>query len=129
VVMVEEPVEPPGPSPAEILAQVQVRFAFGSTAPDATSEAALERVLTLLAAEPGLRIAVEGHTDDVGSAEGNLTISRARAQAVKTWLVAHGGPQIEARIAVRGYGEAKPALPNDSEANRAVNRRVELRLD
>jgi outer membrane protein OmpA-like peptidoglycan-associated protein len=48
---------------------------------------------------------------------------------VKTWLVAHGGPQIEARIAVRGYGEAKPALPNDSEANRAVNRRVELRLD
>ena len=127
--MVEEPEEPAGPTPAEILAQVQVHFAFGSTDPDKASEAVLARVLALMAEQPELRIAVEGHTDDVGSAEGNQHISEGRARAVKTWLVARGGAELAQRIEVRGHGESRPTVPNDSDANRARNRRVELVLD
>ncbi len=129
VAVVEDPVEPPGPTPAEILAEVQVHFAFGSTEPDAASKAALARVLALLDAEPGLRIALEGHTDDVGSAEGNRGVSQRRAAAVKAWLVARGGAELSSRLVVRGFGEDRPAVPNDSDANRARNRRVELRVE
>ena len=126
VAMVEEPAAPAGPTPAEYLASIAVRFDFGSTQPDAASVAALEQVLALLAAEPTLRIALEGHTDDVGSAEGNQGVSERRAVAVKSWLLSHGGRDLDSRIFVRGYGEERPAAPNDSEANRARNRRVEL---
>jgi large repetitive protein len=129
VAMIEEPAEPLGPTPAEILAEIQVHFAFGSTEPDLASEAALERVLELLAAEPGLRLVLEGHTDDVGSAEGNQAVSERRARAVQAWLVARGGAVLAQRVAVRGHGEARPAVPNDSDAHRAQNRRVEVVLD
>lgn len=118
--------EPAGPSPAQLLAGVRVRFAFGVTEPDSASEAALREVLALLAAEPGLRLRIEGHTDDVGSTAGNQSVSEQRARAVRAWLIERGGSELAQRLEIRGYGESRPALPNDSEANRALNRRVEL---
>lgn len=67
-------------------------------------------------------VRVEGHTDDTGTVEGNLLLSRRRAEAVADHLVAAGIARV--RITVIGRGESTPAYPNDTDAHRAQNRRV-----
>lgn len=70
------------------------------------------------------RIAVTGHTCDLGPAAYNLALSERRARAVAEFLVASGVDAAE--IDVRGAGEAEPRFPNDGAANRAKNRRVDV---
>ncbi|MGF1595795.1 MAG: OmpA family protein [Acidimicrobiales bacterium] len=72
------------------------------------------------------QIDVEGHTDDVGPDDVNLVLSEARARSVADFLIARGIE--ESRLVVVGRGESEPAVPNDSEVNRAANRRVVLRM-
>ncbi|MBI3185416.1 MAG: OmpA family protein [Myxococcales bacterium] len=73
------------------------------------------------------RYIIEGHTDDRGGKEFNQGLSERRAQSVKAWLVKNG---IAAdRLRTVGYGFGRPTLPNDSEAGRAANRRVEVAVD
>lgn len=68
-------------------------------------------------------VTITGHTDDLGSAEHGLELSRRRAERVRDAL----GPGLTAhRVTVVGRGESQPLVPNDSEANRARNRRVEI---
>lgn len=70
-------------------------------------------------------ILIEGHTDDTGSAEYNMSLSEKRAKAVENYLISRG---VDAsRLTAKWYGEAQPKYPND-EANRAKNRRVELAI-
>lgn len=76
--------------------------------------------------EPAPTLVIEGHTDDSGSDEHNATLSDRRARSVVEWLAAHGVDS--SRMEARGYGEGFPRVPNDSEANRAKNRRVEVVL-
>jgi len=76
------------------------------------------------AEKPTRKIHVVGHTCDVGPDELNKALSEARAQTVKTFLVG-AGFALEA-IEAKGEGPFKPKVPNDSERNREVNRRVEL---
>jgi outer membrane protein OmpA-like peptidoglycan-associated protein len=71
-------------------------------------------------------VLVEGHTNDVGDDEYNYRLSDARAEAVRAWLVAQGVDRN--RLASKGYGETRPLVPNDSEDNRARNRRVEFTI-
>ena len=70
------------------------------------------------------RIAVTGHTCDLGPAAYNLGLSERRARAVAEFLVANGVDAAE--IDVRGAGEAEPRFPNDGPGNRAKNRRVDV---
>lgn len=71
-------------------------------------------------------IVVEGHTDDVGSREFNLTLSDNRSKAVANVLIQSGiRPD---KVSYRGYGPDKPVVPNTSDENRAKNRRVEIKL-
>ena len=79
-------------------------------------------------APAGSLIRVEGHTDDRADDAHNLDLSRRRAQAVADWLVASGGFD-PARLVVVGLGESSPAYPNDSDENRAKNRRVVITID
>ena len=72
-----------------------------------------------------LKILIEGHTDNVGSAASNLTLSDQRAAAVKAALVADFGVE-GARLTTRGFGDTKPSAPNATQAGRAQNRRVEI---
>lgn len=70
-------------------------------------------------------ILIEGHTDDSGSAEYNMSLSEKRAEAVSNYLIAQG---IDAsRLTTKWYGEEQPKFANDDE-NRAKNRRVELAI-
>ncbi len=111
-----------------------VEFETGSARFAADSAQESDRVLELLAgqlsgylaAHPELVLDIEGHTDDVGSAERNLKLSQKRADAVRRRLVYHG---LEGdRIVAAGHGETTPLVENDSNEGRAINRRVELSL-
>lgn len=78
----------------------------------------------LLAANPALKLSIEGHTDNSGTAAHNRELSSARAASVRDALVALG---IDAsRLSSKGFGQDKPIADNGTEAGRAQNRRVEL---
>jgi outer membrane protein OmpA-like peptidoglycan-associated protein len=71
-------------------------------------------------------IIIQGHTDSTGSEAANQTLSEHRAAHVRDFLASHGVPS--SRLSAIGYGESRPAVPNDSDANRALNRRVQLEI-
>jgi outer membrane protein OmpA-like peptidoglycan-associated protein len=85
----------------------------------------LKEIAATLKDHADLKILIEGHTDNVGSATSNLTLSEARAAAVKTALVSRFGADA-ARITTQGLGDTKPAVPNTTAEGRAQNRRVEI---
>lgn len=89
------------------------------------SDAAIAEIAKLLQAEGALRLHVVGHTDNVGSLDANMKLSKDRADAVVQALVkAHG---IEAsRLRTFGNGPYAPVASNDNDEGRATNRRVEL---
>ena len=105
-----------------------VSFETGSPVLTAQARAALERVAVSLAAQPGLRVEVAGYTDDRGSSVTNLRLSRARADAVRGYLIERGaGPD---QLTAQGYGEGDPIDTNATAGGRTRNRRVELhRID
>jgi outer membrane protein OmpA-like peptidoglycan-associated protein len=74
---------------------------------------------------PDLKILIEGHTDNVGTPASNLTLSDARAAAVKAALVGDFGID-GGRLTTKGFGDTKPAVPNTTATGRAQNRRVEV---
>lgn len=84
----------------------------------------LDEIANALLAHRHIGILIVGHTDDVGTAEKNLVLSRKRAQAVKEYLEMQGIPA--KRLSAEGRGESQPMLQNRDEAGRAANRRVEL---
>ena len=84
----------------------------------------LAKISGILVAHPGLKLEVEGHTDSVGSAESNQTLSENRANAVRDYLVAQGVSS--ATITAHGFGEERPVASNDTDSGRQLNRRVEL---
>ena len=89
------------------------------------SSAALNRVAESLVANPDVKIAVEGYTDNRGSAVVNRKLSQARADAVRNYLVSKGVPA--ENVTAKGFGPAKPVASNAAEPGRAQNRRVEIR--
>jgi len=88
------------------------------------SFAELNQLIELLNKNPQRKIEVGGHTDDVGDDVSNLGLSQRRAEAVKSYLVKNG--VAETRVQAKGYGETQPQVPNDSDINRAKNRRTEF---
>jgi outer membrane protein OmpA-like peptidoglycan-associated protein len=91
--------------------------------PDA--EAPLQQALLVLKAGGPKNVEVGGHTDNTGTAAHNRTLSQARADSVRAWLVGHG--IAATRLSAQGYGDTQPLKPNTDELGRALNRRVELR--
>jgi outer membrane protein OmpA-like peptidoglycan-associated protein len=85
----------------------------------------LGEIARMLAAHPELRLSIEGHTDDVGSAAANQALSEKRAAAVRRHLVERLGADA-ARLTSAGFGATRPVAPNGAEADRQRNRRVEL---
>jgi outer membrane protein OmpA-like peptidoglycan-associated protein len=117
---------PSGPPPKACTIEVYgVNFDFNKSALRPESAPVLLAVEKLFTATPSFRAEVGGHTDNIGKPDYNLKLSEARAGAVKTWLVSHG--VAAERVTSRGYGDTHPLMPNDTDANRFKNRRVELR--
>ena len=87
---------------------------------------ALEKLVGILLENPKLKIELAGHTDGLGSNKSKQTLSYRRVERIKTYLTEFGIDR--KRIETIGYGGSKPIAPNNSEKNRAKNRRVEIRV-
>jgi outer membrane protein OmpA-like peptidoglycan-associated protein len=105
-----------------------VNFITDSAELTPESKATLDRTAASLARWPEVRVEVGGHTDSMADDAYNMQLSQRRAETVRAYLIRAG---ISAkRLEARGYGETRPIAPNDTEAGRARNRRVELtRID
>jgi outer membrane protein OmpA-like peptidoglycan-associated protein len=101
-----------------------VLFEFDSA--DLTYEAdqTVRDIAEVIGSVPNRTIAVEGHTDNIGSFEYNSHLSERRARSVSRQLVREGVPS--KKVSVRGYGEGRPIATNNTKAGRARNRRVEI---
>ena len=104
---------------------------FGSGANKAklttASNASLNRIVTLMNENPGLKVKIEAHTDNVGDGDANRTLSQQRADAVKAYLVSKGIS--EDRISTEGFGEDQPIAENTTATGRKKNARIEIKLD
>jgi OOP family OmpA-OmpF porin len=89
-------------------------------------EPAIDNLYNSLTLNPSMHIEIAGHTDSDGDAQKNLTLSQHRAEAVMQYLIDKGlNPK---RVQAKGYGEYKPIVPNTTVANKAKNRRTEVRV-
>jgi len=108
--------------------QTQVGFPGGGIDLDASARARLDVILDYLKADPTVNhIELNGHSDNSGNRLTNRDTSRRRALAVAEYFKAHG--IAEDQITVRFHGERYPLVKNNSAANRARNRRVNIELD
>jgi outer membrane protein OmpA-like peptidoglycan-associated protein len=106
-------------------------FAFDRSELDVQAQGVVERIARVMNHPRAVtrKIALEGHTDNVGSPEYNMTLSRRRVESVATDLVKHGLKS--ERLSVQAFGETRPVAPNrnpdgtDNPVGRAKNRRVE----
>lgn len=99
-------------------------FETGSTKLTADSGEQLQNIAEILKAYPAVTVKIGGYTDNTGTAEVNAHVSQERADTVRNQLISLGiaGDRIEAK----GYGQKHPVAPNDTEENRAKNRRIDL---
>ncbi|MCB1188356.1 OmpA family protein [bacterium] len=101
-----------------------INFAVDSDRLEPGSEKVLTEMVKLMRNEPQLRIEIQGHTDNTGSADYNLKLSDRRVATVREFLILFGIDP--ARMISKGYGLSRPVATNDTEEGRALNRRVEL---
>ena len=106
----------------------QPKFDFNKANIKPESDSLLTEVAKAMTDHPEIkRVRVEGHTDNVGSSEYNKKLSQQRADSVIKWLSSHG---IAAdRLTAKGMGKETPLVPNDTELNRGLNRRVEFHIE
>lgn len=108
---------------------VELKNVFFETAkfnlkPESTVE--LDKLVHFLTVNKTLRIELDGHTDNVGDKKSNQLLSQNRAKAVYDYLIAH---TIDAkRLSYKGFGDTRPKVKNDTDENRAMNRRTEFKV-
>lgn len=101
-------------------------FDYGESTLKPESFAEIKRIANILANMPAVNIEIGGHTDNSSSKAFNLGLSQRRAETVRQAFIELGVPA--ARITAVGYGPDQPTATNDTEAGRALNRRVEMKL-
>jgi len=99
-----------------------IEFDLGKDTIRPVSKPVLDDAIEKLKKFPGVRVKIVGHTDDIGTPEDNLVLSKKRADSVKKYLV-DGGVD-PSRIETDGKGEAEPLVPGTDNASRAKNRRI-----
>jgi len=108
------------------IAAKNIFFITGSYILSPKSFIALDEVVKILQDHPLFELAIEGHTDNVGSTAANQSLSEKRAKAVLEYLVQRG--VIGQRLHAVGYGPSRPIADNSSVEGRTQNRRVEMRV-
>ena len=104
-----------------------MRFRSNSTKLQSSVKPKLNYIIRFLKNYPMFKLEIEGHTDSDGPDEANLSLSIARANSIRDYIITNGGFDDE-KITASGYGETRPIVPNDSEENKEKNRRVEFKL-
>lgn len=108
----------------EVKITQQIHFAFNKAKIRPASFPVLDAVVQVLVANPSIKLDIQGHTDNIGGAHYNKTLSDKRAASVRRFIVSQGVSP--ARLTSQGYGFERPLVPNDSDRNRALNRRVQF---
>ncbi|WP_345947537.1 OmpA family protein [Mucilaginibacter sp. PAMB04274] len=120
----EEPATPPA-KPNFNFSNIQ--FEFNSAVLKTGSYETLDKVVGEMKKDPSAKFTLNGHSSAEGTAEHNQSLSVDRANSVKSYLI-NGGIN-GANLTVRGWGESKPITTNTNEEARALNRRVEIKLN
>ena len=112
----------------EVLADVfdNLNFEFGKADIKKDSFPYLDKLADTLNKAKNWTLEIQGHTDDKGGDDFNMKLSQNRADAVKNYLITKG--VLLDSITAKGFGESKPLVPNDNDANREKNRRVEFKI-
>lgn len=103
-----------------------IAFVHGTNDVTPEGAAVLDEVVRILRLHPDIRIDIGVHTDSRGTDAYNRSVTNDQAHAIETYLVRHGIPA--ARIHAEGFGESVPIDSNATEAGRARNRRIEIRV-
>jgi outer membrane protein OmpA-like peptidoglycan-associated protein len=103
-----------------------ITFAFDKSYIDSIQKTYLKELATLLKERSDVIVIISGHTDNTGSASYNNSLSRKRAEAVRTYLVKQGVPK--ARFKIEYMGLTTPIAPNETREGRSLNRRVEFKF-
>ena len=103
-----------------------IRFRQASSVIETESEPLLQYLGQIARRCPNSRIEISGHTDSDGSDELNLALSRERAEAVVKFLSEFGIAR--SRLQAAGYGESRPLVANNTDVNKAINRRIEFEI-
>ncbi len=107
-----------------VLKNIFFDFNQATLRPESKNE--LDRLVTLMNDMPSLKIEISGHTDNIGSAQYNKTLSERRAKSVVDYLIENGiSPN---RLTYKGYGFDMPIAPNDTDEGRQQNRRTEFKI-
>jgi len=104
-----------------------IQFETGKAIIKHVSFTLLKSIAKVVIDNPTYKLIVEGHTDDVGEDQMNMTLSQNRAEAVAKYLITQGADPL--RVSGVGFGETKPVDTNASKAGQARNRRVELKVE
>lgn len=122
------PPAPPAPTgpPAKPSRQIpifnHVLFDFDKSTLKPEGKAEVDKVVSMLKDNPGDSVEVQGHTCNVGTDEYNMGLSQRRADSVQKYMLDSGVAQ--GRLSTKAFGETTPAVPNDTPANRKLNRRA-----
>ena len=103
-----------------------ILFDVGKATLKPASQLSVAKLAGILMIFPNMNLSIEGYTDSTGSADLNMRLSMDRARAVYEFLMTQGISN--ARMKYQGFGPENPVAPNDTESNRARNRRVEVVL-
>ena len=108
----------------EVKITQQIHFEFNKDKIRPESYPVLDAVVDVLNKNPDIKLEIQGHTDNKGAAAYNKDLSNRRAKSVMKYLIAHG--VTVGRLTALGYGMERPLVDNGSDANRALNRRVQF---
>lgn len=108
--------------------QVTIEFDFGKATIKPSSFPVLEQLAKDFLIADNLLVTIEGHTDNVGSAEANKRLSEERANSVKNWFMNKDGKSYKNKITTHGFGSEKPVADNETKIGQAKNRRVEIKM-
>jgi OmpA-OmpF porin, OOP family len=120
------PAPTPPPARERTIVLDNVLFDFDKTAVKPDGAKILDRLIAFLKENPDKKVALEGHTDSVGTPQYNQGLSERRAASVKDYLTKHG--VAANRVSTVGFGLTKPIADNKTAEGRAKNRRVEIKV-
>jgi flagellar motor protein MotB len=103
---------------------ININFDSGKSNVKSQYSSEIERLAKIIKKDPKHKFEIQGHTDDVGDAKSNLSISQKRAEAVKNELVKKGIEK--SRLSAKGFGESAPKADNKTKEGKIINRRIEL---
>jgi OOP family OmpA-OmpF porin len=120
------PAPTPPPPPVRTIVLDNVLFDFDKTAIKPDGAKILDRLIAFLKENPDRKVALEGHTDSVGTPQYNQGLSERRANSVKDYLTKRG--VAANRVSTTGFGLTRPIADNKTAEGRAKNRRVEIKV-